>query len=131
MKYLLDTHVILWMLEDDPQLSVNARNILKNPENELFVSVISFFEIAIKTKIGKMDSKRNNDEITDELNKLSINLLPINNKHLDDYQLISLIADHRDPFDRLIIATAFSETFVIISIDEKFSKYSGLVEIIW
>ncbi len=131
MKYLLDTHVILWMLEDDPQLSVNARNILKNPENELFVSVISFFEIAIKTKIGKMDSKRNNDEITDELNKLSINLLPINNKHLDDYQLISLIADHRDPFDRLIIATAFSETFAIISIDEKFSKYSGLVEIIW
>lgn len=85
MKYLLDTHTLLWTLENDPQLSRKAKDIIRNSENELFLSVISLFEIAIKTKIGKMDTKRSNDEITDELAKLDITLLPISNQHLDNY----------------------------------------------
>lgn len=131
MKYLLDTHTMLWTLENDPQLSEKAKIIIKNPENELFVSIVSLFEIAIKTKIGKMDTKRNNDEITEELAKIDIILLPISNQHLDYYQLIPLISDHRDPFDRLLIATAYKENFTVISIDEKFSNYTDFVNILW
>jgi len=131
MRLLLDTHILLWMLEANPQLSVEARELIRNTANEVFVSAASLMEIAIKTKIGKLDTQRTPTEITREMtHMLAIQLLPVLPQHLDAYQSVPLFDDHRDPFDRLLIATALAEGFTLISDDRKFERYTHLIAIV-
>jgi PIN domain nuclease of toxin-antitoxin system len=128
MRLLLDTHILLWVLEADPQLSVYAGELIRSTTNEVLVSVGSLMEIAIKTKIGKLDTQRTPTEIAQEMKgTLAIELLPILPHHLDAYELIPLYEDHRDPFDRLLIATALAEALTLISDDSKFERYSDLI----
>lgn len=131
MRLLLDTHILLWVLEADPQLSVKAGVLIRDTANEVFVSTASLYEIAIKTKVGKLDTQRTPTEITQEMTRvLAIQLLPILPHHLDTYQVIPLREDHRDPFDRLLIATALAENLTLISDDSKFERYSALIDLI-
>ena len=131
MRLLLDTHALLWILEADPQLSPKAYQLIRNTANEVYVSAISLFEIAIKTKLGKLETERTSSEILREMARMAIQFLPMSSSHLDAYQRIPLLNEHRDPFDRLLIATAYAEGFDLISIDEKFKRYSSLVNVIW
>ncbi|WP_159475808.1 type II toxin-antitoxin system VapC family toxin [Dyadobacter sp. 3J3] len=103
MAYLLDTHVVLWALDKNDKLSSKAETIISDLDSDCFVSVISFFEIAIKKNIGKIE---------------------LNNK-------IPLFENHRDPFDRLILSTAFTEKLQVISADGKFQLYNKVVDTIW
>jgi PIN domain nuclease of toxin-antitoxin system len=131
MRLLLDTHILLWVLEADPQLSNKAKELIRNTANEAFVSIASLFEITIKIKIGKLDTQRTPAEIAQEMNRmLAIQLLPILPHHLDTYQSIPLYEDHRDPFDRLLIATALAENLTLISSDSKFERYTTLISLI-
>ncbi len=95
------------------------------------VSVASLFEIAIKVKIGKMVLIKPLDGIYRDIQIAAIEVIPISPSHLGEYQNIPLYADHRDPFDRLIIASAIVEKADIISVDPKFQYYTDLVNIIW
>ncbi|RRB04036.1 type II toxin-antitoxin system VapC family toxin [Larkinella rosea] len=131
MRLLLDTHALLWVLEADPQLSHKAHQLIRNTANEVSVSAVSLFEIAIKTKLGKLETQRTATEIIREMQRLAIQLLPIARSHLDAYQLVPLLNEHRDPFDRLLIATAYAEGLDLISIDSKFTYYSDLVNVVW
>ena len=128
MRLLLDTHILLWVLEADTQLSADAGKLIRSTTNDVLVSVASLMEIAIKTKIGKLDTQRTPTEIAHEMKgTLAIELLPILPHHLNAYELIPLYEDHRDPFDRLLIATALAKELTLISDDSKFERYTNLI----
>ena len=126
-NYLLDTHALLWYNEDDPQLSPEAKTIINNAENRLFVSIVSFQEIVIKQSIGKLKLEYSLELLAALCIETSIQILPIQLYHLD--QLSLLPAFHKDPFDRLIVATAISESIMLISKDNQMKGY--MTEVIW
>ncbi|SKC17941.1 type II toxin-antitoxin system VapC family toxin [Dyadobacter psychrophilus] len=131
MAYLLDTHVVLWALDEENRLSEKSKSIISDPNSPCSVSIISFFEIAIKKKIGKLELSKSISEYIQELERIGITILPISDTALNCYEIIPYISGHGDPFDRLILATAMSESLVVISADEKFEKYKDIVKILW
>ncbi|WP_428668310.1 type II toxin-antitoxin system VapC family toxin [Runella sp.] len=114
-----------------PLLSINVKNLISDISTDCFVSVISLFEMAIKKKIGKLTLSKEISEYANELQRIGITILPITPSHLGTYEQIPLISEHKDSFDRLIIATAFHERLAIITVDEKFNFYSNTVKIVW
>lgn len=118
MKILLDTHSLIWFLEDNPKLSGSAKNEIEKLRNQCFVSIASFWEIAIKVSLGKLELRYDFSKLFEFCQKSEIRILPIEPKHLE--QLLHLGFHHKDPFDRLIIAQAKSEKMTIISKDENF-----------
>ncbi|GLU55312.1 type II toxin-antitoxin system VapC family toxin [Dyadobacter frigoris] len=131
MKLLPDTHAVLWFIEGDLKLSAKARELIENPRNEIYVSVTSFFEISIKLKLGKLSLQKSLNLIFQDITDAYIQVLPISNAHLLEYQNVPLINDHRDPYDRMLVATAVAENAGMISIDQKFENYLALVNVIW
>ncbi|SFQ43125.1 type II toxin-antitoxin system VapC family toxin [Parafilimonas terrae] len=131
MDLLLDTHALIWFLEGDASLSETARKAIENIVNKKYISIISFYEIAIKLKTGKLKLRQPLNNYFQSALSYDIVVLPINEKYLSEYDNIPLFPVHKDPFDRLIIATAVVEKLEIITIDEKFSNYHELVSIVW
>lgn len=131
MKFLLDTHTLLWFIEGDAQMSFEAREIIENPGNEIVVSSASLFEIAIKLKIGKLTLRNSLHDFVENVGRAWINIIPISNPHLIAYQSLPDFPDHRDPFDRLIIATGIMESATVITKDPKFKSYRDFVKVIW
>ena len=131
MGYLLDTHTLLWFLEDDWRLSKLAAATIGNPSNRIFVSDISFFEMAIKIALNKLQIARPLASFIDRTISEDFQILPIRHDHIVTYQHVTLNAMHRDPFDRMLIATALHEGLDIITLDEKFEKYQDVVKIVW
>ena len=130
MAYLIGTQVLIWALISPEKLSVAARDYLQT--STIYVSVISLFGIAIKQKIGKLkDLPVSTDKLVEQLKRDSFELMPLAIRHIAMYDVIQLLDDHRDPFDRLILATALAEQISVISADEKFSRYRNVVEVIW
>jgi PIN domain nuclease of toxin-antitoxin system len=126
MKYLIDTHVLIWFSEDDQRLPTRIKTILEDNDSEIFVSHATIWEMAIKISLGKLKILNSLDDWEQVLAKNSIALIPNSFKH---YQiLLSLPLHHQDPFDRLIIAQAISEDFTLISHDPKFSDYPVKLE---
>lgn len=128
MPLLLDTHAFLWFISGDSQLSATARQLIEDTENDIFISVASLWEIAIKVSIGKLILSAPYDElIPAQITANSFDLLPI------EFSALALVTQlpfhHRDPFDRLLIAQAISNGFPIITKDRAFSGYSA--ELIW
>jgi len=121
MTLLLDTHTFLWFVNDSPELSQTASNLLES-EKDLFVSVASLWEIAIKVNLKKLTlAKKYKQFIPQQLAINNIQTLNIELDHLANY--VNLPLHHRDPFDRLIIAQAISENLAIVSVDNKFDFY--------
>ncbi len=128
MKVLLDTYTFLWWITDNSNLSENSRNIIKNPENVIFFSAASAWEISIKAGLGRLDLKESPDKlIPDELSKNTFSILPIKLRHA--LKVYSLPNFHKDPFDRLLIAQSIIEEMPILSKDDKIKEYS--IKIIW
>ncbi|WP_341760855.1 MULTISPECIES: type II toxin-antitoxin system VapC family toxin [unclassified Candidatus Tisiphia] len=119
MSYLLDTHTLLWWLEDNPTLTVESRKIISNPNNLIFVSSVNSWEITIKKALGKLEAPNNLEQVILES---GFDPLPININHtifvekLENY--------HDDPFDRLLISQAIIEGLTIITRDNKITQYS-------
>lgn len=131
MKYLLDTHTLIWYLEADDRLSFNSKSLIQNMDNEIFVSNISFFEISIKMKIGKFTTDKVISEFIKGTKESFISILDLKDGYYTEYQTIPLIENHRDPFDRMLIAISKFENMPIISIDKKFAHYSSEIEVVW
>jgi PIN domain nuclease of toxin-antitoxin system len=131
MRFLLDTHTLLWFIDGDEKLSSKARSHIENPENDICVSIASFYEIAIKLKTGKLSLSKSLDGIWQDTISQKISILPISKKYLLQYDQVPLLAEHRDPFDRLIIASAIAEDLTVITKDEKFANYQDLITIAW
>lgn len=128
MRVLLDTHTFLWWITNNEQLSNTSRNIIGDSQNELFFSVASGWEMAIKARLGKLELPENLDQfIAEQLQQNAIAGLPIQMSHaLHVYTLPPL---HRDPFDRLLIAQSQLENMPILTIDPQIGRYD--LEVIW
>ena len=131
MKLLLDTHALIWYVQGSSNLSTKAIQLIDAVNNEIFVSIISFYEIAIKLKIGKLKLSKSLKEYFKDTVLHNIFVLPVTEKYLSEYGNVPLIPTHKDPFDRLIIATAIIEKMSIITVDEQFLNYKELIETVW
>lgn len=122
MNYLLDTSTFLWWIDDFGRLPSNILNTLVDPENRLFLSVASVWEMQIKSQIGKL--KLPNplpDIIARQINDNNLLILTIELAHV--FALARLPDIHKDPFDRIIIAQAIIEHYTLISPDRHFASY--------
>ena len=122
MRFLLDTHTFLWYLADDPKLSREAEVQLESLENELWLSVGSLLEMAIKVSTGKLRLEVPfTDLVERDIIGLGIGLLAIAPEHLQ--RLSSLPFHHKDPFDRLVVAQALSDGLTLLSRDPALAAY--------
>lgn len=132
MELIIDTQAFIWFITAAPEISKTAKAAIMQPDNTLYISIASLWEIAIKTKLGKLNI--NNAPYTSLMEDISENgfqILGINFNHTSQTTLLDLY--HRDPFDRIIIAQAISEEMNIVSIDEIFDAYlqNETVKRIW
>jgi PIN domain nuclease of toxin-antitoxin system len=123
MRLLLDTHTFLWFVWGSVHLSTAARAIIEDTANQVFVSVASIWEIAIKVGIGKLALAEPMDAfLVIGLDDTDVDLLPIERDHI--IQVAALPLHHRDPFDRMLIAQAIVEQVPLVSADPAFDAYS-------
>lgn len=131
MQYLLDTQILIWSLEANLKLKESLRTLIENPAHTIFVSQFCLMEMSIKLKLGKLPEFIVSIEyITEQLLSDGFTILPVTNDHIFSYQSIPFFEEHRDPFDRFLLATALSEQIPIISNDEKFLLYRSLITVI-
>ena len=128
MRYLLDTHTVLWFWWNDPHLSATALQTIRSPSHQKLVSMATPWEVAIKVGRRKLDVGGLPGQIFQKYMPLSkFAWLPIRLRHID--ALATLPFHHKDPFDRMIIAQALSEDIPVISADTQFDAYG--VRRIW
>jgi PIN domain nuclease of toxin-antitoxin system len=120
MAYLLDTHTLIWFLENDPRLPPTTRTEIETTQT-IFVSIVSLWEIAIKANIGKLNLSFPFSTIAPNLITTGITELPITFRDLEIY--LSLPLHHRDPFDRILIAQAMNHSLSFISRDIQIDAY--------
>jgi PIN domain nuclease of toxin-antitoxin system len=126
-RYLIDTHVLLWWIFDDPKLDQNIREIIQNPSNKIIVSSASAWEIATKYRIGKLPEAKELLENYDQIiQKARFFQLSITTAHA--LRAGGLPIQHRDPFDRMIMAQSELEKISVITYDPAFK--TGLLEVI-
>lgn len=122
-RYLLDTHIIIWLLSDPNHLSLKIRDILKNADNVLFYSPLSFCEMAIKVSTGKLTLIGDwQSGFAGLLAKQ--NILPIAQSWQDAVILQNLPYHHKDPFDRMLISLAMANRLSFISMDKHCRLYN-------
>lgn len=119
MRLLLDTHVLLWWLSDDRKLATSGRQIIANPNNDVFVSSASVWEISIKRALGRLEIEL--DDLENAIARNGFRSLPIGFRHA--MTAGRLPAVHRDPFDRMLVAQASVEELRIVSHDRVFERY--------
>jgi PIN domain nuclease of toxin-antitoxin system len=125
VRLLLDTHVLLWLMEDSPRLSRQARALMQDA-GEVYVSSASIWEIAIKWRIGKIHEDPG--VVVDHLERSGLRDIQVTNRHAVAAGRLPLL--HHDPFDRLLVAQAMSETMRLLTADAKLAVYSELVTVI-
>lgn len=127
MNLLLDTHALLWFVSGDPRLSRKVRKAIEHSENVSYISMASWWEMAIKCSLGKLKLDDSLDIFFEQRLEEGFRILPIEAKHI--ISLVNLPFHHRDPFDRLILCQAMTESLPIYSGDPNFSKYK--VRVLW
>jgi len=121
MKLLLDTHVAIWWMCEYEKLSSEAKASLSDRANTLFISIVSAWEVAIKSSIGKLPEFEGGVKaFLAEMEDNPIVFLPVERRHIEIVETLPF--HHRDPFDRLLIATAIAEGMTILTADENIKK---------
>jgi PIN domain nuclease of toxin-antitoxin system len=121
MKLLLDTHTFLWFINDSPELSSSAADLLES-DVDLLLSTASLWEIAIKVSLNKLTLPDSYEQfIPQQITLNNIEILTIAFEHLTVVSRLPF--HHRDPFDRLLIAQSMSENLQIVSVDTQFDRY--------
>ncbi|MFA7239871.1 MAG: type II toxin-antitoxin system VapC family toxin [Sulfuricellaceae bacterium] len=125
MRLLLDTHVFIWAVMDDPRLNQRARAIIEEASG-VYVSAASIWEIAIKSRLGKLDADP--EDMVRAIDSSGFIELPVSSLHAARVVKLPLNDRHKDPFDRLLVAQSMVEPLVLLSADPKLSSYGGLVQ---
>jgi PIN domain nuclease of toxin-antitoxin system len=123
-RMLVDTHALLWWLDDAPTLSPAAREAIADPGNEPLVSTASVWEIAIKRSLGKLEAP---DDLLAHIGDAGFAWLAVGAEHA--WAIRELPLHHRDPFDRLLVTQALVERIPIVTCDERIATYG--VETRW
>lgn len=125
MRVLLDTHILLWCLADDPKLSNQARRLIENA-TEVYISAASYWELAIKIGLGKLEVDLL--EIRQAAEQSGFIEVSISSEHA--IAILGLANHHKDPFDRLIVATAITEPMRLITADKLVAQYTELATLV-
>jgi PIN domain nuclease of toxin-antitoxin system len=123
MKFLIDTHLLLWAAGQPDKLSDEALRLIKAPENELFFSAASIWEIGIKSDLGRSDFSADARVLRRGLLDNGYSELPVVSEHA--VAIIGLPMIHRDPFDRILIAQAVVEGIILLTADAIVAQYAG------
>jgi PIN domain nuclease of toxin-antitoxin system len=122
MKLLLDTHIFLWFISGSAQLSASFRESIQNPDNEVYLSVVSLWECIIKYQLGKLPLPESPEiYLPKQRERHRIDSLTVD--ELSVAQLIKLPSLHRDPFDRLLICQALQHNLIIVTADAAVMAY--------
>jgi PIN domain nuclease of toxin-antitoxin system len=121
VKALIDTQIFLWFVSGDKKLSKTAKAAITHPDNEIYLSIVSLWEISIKTALGKLEIKGDYESVIDDVVQNGIQILPINFAHTVIQNQLPFY--HRDPFDRIIVSQAIVEGMSLISKDQIFDQY--------
>lgn len=125
MEYLLDTHSFLWAVFEPKKLSEPARAFITQPENRVVVSSITFWEISLKSALGKLELVNClPDELPEIASQMGLELMPLEADVAASFYRLPR-QPHKDPFDRMIIWLAIQKQFILISQDKAFSTYAG------
>jgi PIN domain nuclease of toxin-antitoxin system len=122
MEILLDTHTLIWFLKGDENLSVKARKAIEDTANFKYISIATFWELAIKTTLGKFNFTGGFKKFVELTENYGFVILPITIEHT--FIVSSLEFVHRDPFDRILVAQGKAENLTMITRDENIKKYN-------
>jgi len=131
MNILIDTQILIWSFDIYSPLSKQHKELLEDSSNRIFVSQISLMEIAIKKNIKKLpDFVPDLRIVAAQLLNNGFEMLKLLDEHIFSYQTLPLFQEHKDPFDRFLVAIAKYENLTIATKDVKFQLYSSLIQII-
>lgn len=126
MKYLLDTHTLLWSLLDTKKLSKKVREILENRINEIYVSTIALWEIALKSSIGKLEFENLKiEKLPTYIEKTGYKIIELEKIEAVSYINLSVKEAHKDPFDRIMIWQAIVRNMIFLTKDKKIEEYQS------
>ena len=128
MRLLPDTHLLLWLVEEPPGLSAKARDLLEDAANEVMFSVASLWEVAIKFALGRPDFQIDPRLLRRGVLDNGYAELPVLAEHA--LATVSLPPIHKDPFDRLLVAQATAEGFVLLTSDPIVARYPGPIQLV-
>ena len=127
MKYIIDTHILLWLIFDPERIDTHKLNLLKNPKNRIYVTNISFWEISLKYALGKLELQGlNPDELPQVANNMGIETHNLDSQCMASVYKLPKMPDHKDPFDRLIIWDCIQHGHTLISHDSAFKYYETI-----
>jgi PIN domain nuclease of toxin-antitoxin system len=124
LRILLDTHLVLWWLMDSPSLPKDARTFISDPENDVFISAVSLWEIWLKESLGKLTVPASFEE---QLAAEPFQSLPLTGKHARQVALLPW--RHRDPFDRMLVAQAQAEELMLLTADAMLAPYGAFIRV--
>lgn len=127
MIILLDTHIALWAISDDPKLPQNAKELILDPDNTLYYSAVSIWEVMLKHDSPKSNLKLTAAEFVDyceESGYYPLNVTPKHTFTAEKLDVSKIDKEHRDPFDRLLLAQAKAENYSFLTHDEKLPLYN-------
>lgn len=123
MQYLLDTHIVLWLLRNDSLLSENVKKILKNENAEYYFSIASVWEVGIKHTMHKRDFVLSPEDFYQYCLQSGLRLLNLSVGHIVALDTLIQTSGHKDPFDRILLAQAKTENMYFLSHDKKLLQY--------
>lgn len=126
MKLLLDTHILIWALADDPKLPQKARELILNESNELYASAVSLWEVTIKHTLHPSELSYSGKDFYDACARAGFELLPVKVEHIlvvESLHRNENAPPHKDPFDRLLIAQAKNEDMTFVTHDTLLPGY--------
>ncbi|MDR0582188.1 MAG: type II toxin-antitoxin system VapC family toxin [Prevotellaceae bacterium] len=122
-RYLLDTHILVWLLTKNNRLDENIREDIEYFQHLFYVSVESLREIVILQSLNKIILHNTVDEIAKKLDEHQIEIIPIEINHVKTLAVLPVFVNHNDPFDKMLIAQSIANKYTLISNDVKFSLY--------
>ena len=123
VKYMLDTHALLWAIGNTKELSKTVIQTIKNPDNDILVSAVSLWEISIKYGIRKLEIDFNIERIPEYCNKMGFDLILLDPVDALNNLKLPQKNNHKDPFDRMLIYQCIKNDYTLISIDSRLEMY--------
>jgi PIN domain nuclease of toxin-antitoxin system len=121
VKLLLDTHVLIWWLRDDPRLGPKPRALIADGDTETLFSVVSCWEASLKARVGKMDIT--GSELWRSACEEGLQPIGLESAHIEELDRLARVAGHRDPFDHLLLAQAKAEVAALVTHDHALPQY--------
>ncbi len=126
--FLLDTQLAFWWQTGDSQIPDAAVSLISNNSDPVFVSRVSLWELAIKASIGKL--RIDLELFAEQINTIGFTWLPLENKHILKVATLPLFHDHKDPFDRLLVAQSMSDSLILVTTDTKLERYGKTIRVL-